>query len=170
MRAVLRVAAHMLRTRWRGWALLALLVAVGGGAVLAAAAGAWRTSSAYPRFLSASKASDVIVSSGLSVLGGYYRALAHLPGAAAVASGVGLNIQPARALAGGGVAEVAADGRLWHQVDISKVLAGRMPRADRAGEIAVDQNGAALLHLRVGSTLAMVALPNVPPDAAGSGP
>jgi hypothetical protein len=104
----------------------------------------------------------VIVSSGLSVLGGYYRALAHLPGAAAVASGVGLNIQPARALAGGGVAEVAADGRLWHQVDIPKVLAGRMPRADRAGEIAVDQKGGAL-HLRVGNTLTMVALPNVPP-------
>ena len=95
---------------------------------------------------------------------------AHLPGAAAVASGVGLNIQPARALAGGGVAEVAADGRLWHQVDIPEVFAGRMPRADRAGEIAVEPNGAALLHLRVGSTLAMVALPNVPPDAAGSGP
>ncbi len=170
MRAVLRVAAHVLRTRWRSWALLALLVAVGGGAVLAAAAGAWRTSSAYPRFLSASKASDVVVSSGGSGLGGYIRALAHLPGAAVVASGVGLNIQPARALAGGGVAEVAADGRLWRQVDIPKMLAGRMPRADRAGEIAIDQNGAALLHLRVGSTLAMVALPNAPAGAAGSGP
>jgi len=56
MRAILRVAAHAIRARWRGWALLALLVAIGGGAVLAAAAGAWRTSSAYPRFLQASKA------------------------------------------------------------------------------------------------------------------
>lgn len=51
-----------------------------------------------------------------------------------------------------------------------RVLAGRLPGADRAGEIAVDQNGAALLHLRVGSTLAMVGLPaTAPPGATGSG-
>ena len=141
MRAVLRVAAHVLRTRWRSWALLALLVAVGGGAVLAAAAGAWRTSSAYPRLPSASKASDVVVSSGGSGWAATSVRSLICPGPAVVASGVGLNIQPARALAGGGVAEVAADGRLWRQVDIPKMLAGRTPRADRAGEIAIDQNG-----------------------------
>ena len=95
MRAVLRVAVRAIRARWRGWALLALLVAVGGGAVLAAAAGAWRTSSAYPRFLQASRASDVLVSPTGTGLGGYYRALARLPGVAAVAPAVGLNIQPA---------------------------------------------------------------------------
>ena len=93
-------------------------------------------------------------------LGGYYRALAKLPGVAAVAPGVGLNIQPAGRGEGGSVGEVPADGQLWHQVDVPKVLAGRLPRADRPGEIAIDQNGAALLHLHVGSTLPMVALPN----------
>jgi len=165
MRAVLRVAVHAIRARWRGWALLALLVAVGGGAVLAAAAGAWRTSSAYPRFLQASKASDVLVSPAGTGLGGYYRALAKLPGVIAVAPAVGLNIQPAGRGEGGSVAEVPADGELWHRVDIPRVLAGRLPRADRAGEIAIDQNGAALLHLHVGSTLPMVALPNLPPGA-----
>ena len=51
MRAVLRLAAHKLRTRWRGWAFLLLLVGLAGGAVLTAAAGALRTDSAYPRFL-----------------------------------------------------------------------------------------------------------------------
>jgi FtsX-like permease family len=168
MSAVLRIAAHVLRTRWRGWALLALLVAVGGGAVLAAAAGARRTDSAYPRFLSASKASDVLVSPNGTGVGGYYRALARLPGAAAVAPVVGLNIQPA-GLAGGAVAVVAVDGRFLHQVDIPRVVAGRLPRPARAGEIAIDQNGAALLHLRVGSTLAMEALPNAPPGAPGGG-
>jgi hypothetical protein len=95
MRAVMRVAMYAIRARWRGWALLALLVAVGGGAVLAAAAGAWRTSSAYPRFLLASKASDVLVSPTGTGLGGYYRVLARLPGVAAVAPAVGLNLQPA---------------------------------------------------------------------------
>ena len=168
MRAVLRVAAHAIRARWRGWALLALLVAVGGGAVLAAAAGAWRTSSAYPRFLQASKASDVMVSPAGTGLGGYYRALAKLPGAAGVAAGVGLNIQPAARGEGGAVGEAPADGQLWHRVEIPKVLAGRLPRADRPGEIALDQNGAAQLHLHVGSTLPMVALPDTPPGSRGN--
>src|SRR5215472_3178051 len=168
MQAALHVAVHEIRARWRGWALLALLVAVGGGAVLAAAAGALRTSSAYPRFLQASKASDVLVSQATSGYGGYYRALAHLPGAAVVATGIGLNIQPAGRLHAGAVAEVAGDQRIWRQTDIPKVIAGRLPRADRAGEIAIDQNGAALLHLRVGSTLPMVALPNAPPGAPGA--
>jgi putative ABC transport system permease protein len=166
MSAVLRVAAHMLRTRWRGWVLLALLVAVGGGVVLAAAAGARRTDSAYPGFLRASGASDVEVSPARTGLGGYFRALAQLPGAAVVAPAVGLSIVPAGAPAGGGVvAEAAADGRLWYQVDRPKLLAGRLPRAGRAGEIAIDQNGAARLHLRVGSELRMVALPAAPPAA-----
>src|SRR5689334_3824195 len=168
MRAVLVVAAHAIRARWRGWALLALLVAVGGGAVLAAAAGAWRTSSAYPRFLQASNASDVLVSPANTGLGGYYRALAKLPGVANVAVGVGLNIQPAGRGKGGAVGEAPADGRLWHRVEVPKVLAGRLPRADRPGEIALDQNGAAQLHLHVGSTLPMVALPNLPPGAKAS--
>jgi hypothetical protein len=168
MRAVLRVAVHAIRARWRGWALFALLVAVGGGAVLAAAAGAWRTSSAYPRFLQASRASDVLVSPANTGLGGYYRALAKLPGVANVAVGVGLNIQPAERGEGGTVGEAPADGRLWHRVEVPKVLAGRLPRADRPGEIALDQNGAAQLHLHVGSTLPMVALPNLPPGAKAS--
>jgi hypothetical protein len=168
MRSVLHVATHAIRARWRGWALLALLVAVGGGAVLAAAAGAWRTSSAYPRFLQASKASDVMVSPAGTGLGGYYRALAKLPGAAGVGAGVGLNIQPAARGEGGAVGEVSADGRLWHRMDVPKVLAGRLPRADRADEIALDQNGAARLHLHVGSTLPMVALPSTPPGSRGN--
>ena len=150
--------------------MLVLLVAVAGGAVLAAAAGALRTDSAYPRFLTASKASDVVVSPTGTGLGGYYRALAHLPGAAEVAPAIGLAIQPAGHHQGGAAAEAPADGRLWRRVEIPRVLAGRLPGADRAGEIAVDQNGAALLHLRVGSTLAMVALPvSAPPGATGSG-
>ena len=150
--------------------MLVLLVAVAGGAVLAAAAGALRTDSAYPRFLKASKASDALVSPTGTGLGGYYRALAHLPGAAEVAPAIGLSIQPAGHHQGGADAEAPADGRLWRRVEMPRVLAGRLPGADRAGEIAVDQNGAALLHLRVGSTLAMVALPaTAPPGATGSG-
>ena len=171
MQAVLRVAVGSLRARWRGWVLIAVLVAVGGGAVLASAAGARRTSSAYPRFLHVSKAAEVFVGPGGTGLGGYYRALAKLPGATAVAPGVGLNIQLRGPSPTGVAVEAPADGRLWRQTDIPKILAGRLPAMDRPGEVAVDQNGAALLHLHVGSTLAMTAAGNTgPPSAAGSRP
>ena len=46
MLAVARLAAHKLRAGWRGWTGLALIIALAGGAVLAAAAGASRTDTA----------------------------------------------------------------------------------------------------------------------------
>jgi hypothetical protein len=65
--------------------VLALLVAVAGGAVLTAVAGARRTDTAYPRFLRASSAADVFVSRAGVGVGGYYGALARLAEVAAVA-------------------------------------------------------------------------------------
>ena len=176
MRAVLFLAAHELRARWRGWAVLVALVAVAGGAVLAAAAGASRTDSAYPRFLTASKASDLLVSPYFSGLGGYLDAVALLPDVDDVAMVAGLNLVP---LGRGGRAArhsltlVALDGRLGRDVDVPKLLAGRLPAADRAGEIAVDQRGAAMMGLQVGSVLTMRAVPHGPLPGvvpAGHGP
>ncbi len=139
--------------------MFVLLVAVAGGAVLAAAAGARRTDSAYPRFLQASKASDVLVSPDGTGFGGYYRALARLPGAAAVAPLAGLN---GRIMG----QHVTVDHWLRYLVDIPKVLAGRLPLPDRPGEIALDQNGAVILHVHAGSTLAMEAIrSDLPPGA-----
>ena len=164
MRAVVRLAAHGLRTRWRPWAVLVLVVAFAGGAVLAAVAGARRTASAYPRFLQASNASDVMISPDDTGGDGYYQALARLPGVAAVAPFVGLNTR-AR-----GQVVAPADRRFGRLVDMPKVLAGRLPQPDRADEIAVDQRGAATLRLRVGSTLAMDAVrSDVPPGAKPDG-
>jgi hypothetical protein len=161
--AVLRLVAHELPARWRSWAVLVLLVAVAGGAVLTAAAGARRTDSAYPRFLRASKASDVLLSSPGTGLGGYYDAIGRLPEVAALAPLAGLNVQP---LGPGGRPSMAAavgappDGRFGHLLEIPKVVAGRLPLPDRPGEVAVDQNGAATLHLRVGGTLTLEAIPS----------
>ena len=173
MWVVLRLAAHELRSRWRGWAMLVLLVAVAGGAVLTAAAGARRTSSAYPRFLAASHPSDLLVAPAGSGLAGYYAALARLPGVAVVAPAVGLNLGPvghAGRVNTAASTEAPADGRLAHELDIPKLTAGRLPRAGRPGEIAVNQIAAARLHLRVGSALAMAGLPNgLPPDSAAAG-
>ena len=149
---MVHLAAHGLRARWRGWVVFALLVAIAGGAVLAAVAGARRTDSAYPRFLQASNASDVLVSPGGTGLGGYYRALARVPGVSAV--------EPLAVLNTRAQAQVVApaDGRFQHVLDTPMLLAGRLPSPDRPGEIAVDQNGAAAFHLHVGSALVIRAL------------
>jgi len=127
MRAVVAVAAHELRTRWRAWVSLALLVAFARGCVLAAAAGARRTGSAYQRFLVASKASDVLLSPAGTGLGGYYRALARLPSVTAVAPIVGLSVLPVDPGGPPVLASVAAaplDHRWRHLLEIPKVLAG----------------------------------------------
>ena len=50
-----------LRRRWRSWLSVALLVGAFAGVVTAAAAGARRTDSAYPRFLAWSKAPDLLI-------------------------------------------------------------------------------------------------------------
>jgi len=170
MRVVLRVAAHKLRARWASWAVLVLLVAVAGGAVLAAAAGARRTASAYPRFLRASHASDLLVAPAGTGVGGYDAALARLPGVAEIAPVVGLNVQP---VGPGGQVNLSAVtqaplDRRGSQLDIPKVLAGRLPRPDRPGEIALTPAAAARLHVHLGSLLAMKALANPSPPRPGS--
>jgi hypothetical protein len=74
---VIRLAKKQIETGGENlWAVLVLLVAVAGGAVLAAAAGARRTASAYSRFLTASRASDLLVAPNGSGLGGYFDARA----------------------------------------------------------------------------------------------
>ena len=129
MRAVLLLVAHEFRTRWRGWAVLVLLVALAGGAVMTAAAGARRTGSAYPRYLRASHASDLLVSVAGTGMTGFYGALARRPGVALAARGIGLNVQPAdRAGRLDWAATTEAPARLLgHGLDAPRVLAGRLP-------------------------------------------
>lgn len=170
MRAVLGLAGHGLRVRWRGWALFVLLVAVAGGAVLAATAGARRTGSAYPRFLVASRASDLLVSPGGTGIGGYYAALGRLPGVAAVTPVVGLDMGPVgpSGRPNAAVTEARLGGGTGGLLEIPKVLAGRLPQPDRPGEIAVDQVGAAALHVHAGSLLPVMAVPNPGPPGQGA--
>ena len=160
MSPAIRLAVHKLRAGWRGWAALAVLTAIAGGAVLAAVAGAIRTDTAYPRFLAASRAGDALVSPANSAAPGYDYALGSLPGVTAAAPVFG--IDAAVADAGGaphdGVLMFAAlDGRLGHTMEIPKMLAGRLPALDAPGEVAVDPNAASQLHLHVGSVLPLVA-------------
>src|SRR5262249_58308682 len=139
MRAVLRLAAHGLRARWRSWAVLVLLVAVAGGAVLAAVAGARRTDSAYPRFLRASHASDVMLSPDGTGRDGYYLALARLPHVATLAPYVGLQT------GAGGQVVAPVDNRVGNGVDGATVLDGPLRLAGRGAEDAIAARGAAVL-------------------------
>ncbi|MGH3268188.1 MAG: hypothetical protein ACRDN1_03825, partial [Trebonia sp.] len=166
MFAVALLVAHKLRAGWRGWAGLALIIALAGGAVLTAAAGASRTNSAYPRFLDRSTASDVLVSPlGGPGLGGYDAAVGALPGATARATVVGINAIPVGANGApnqDSATAVSLDGRYGRTMDAVKLLAGRLPAQNSPGEVAVSQIGAQQLNLRVGSVLRMAALDNSP--------
>ncbi len=167
MRASLRLASHLLRVRWRAWLALALLTGVAGGAVLAAAAGARRTATAYPRFLAWSHASDMLIAPAGSGVGGYDDALARLPGVKTVAPVVGLSIEPVasgRAIPADIVVVASLDRRYGREVDRPRVIAGRLPDPRHPFQAAIDQNGAAELGLRVGSVLTLAALPNAGPS------
>jgi hypothetical protein len=156
MGAVLRVAAWKLRARWRSWLVIAALIAVAGGAVLAAIAGAVRTDTAYGRFLATAGASDVEVTPADSGIGGYYAALATLPGVAASAPVAGSYVRPDGPVGAAGrhvLLDIPLDARLLRQVDRPKLLAGRLPGPGAAAEVAVDYIAASILHLHVGSTL-----------------
>lgn len=164
---VLALAARKLRAGWRGWVVFAVLVAVAGGAVLTALAGAIRTDTAYPRFLVASRAADALVSPAGPGVRGYDAAVARLPGVAAAAAVVGINAVPVSASGAHGATVVASlDGHLGRTLEIPKMLAGRLPAADAPGEIALTQIGAQQLHLRVGSALRMAALDDSTPPRA----
>jgi putative ABC transport system permease protein len=167
MRAVLGLATRELRGRWLSWVVLVLLVGLAGGVVLTAVAGARRTDSAYPRFLDVYKASDALVSPADNGTGGYDDALARLPSVAAIAPLVGLQalpLEPGGRLVAAAVVATPLDSRYGATLEIPKMLSGRLASPDRPGEVAVDQIAAQDLHLRVGSTLELGAVPDAGPQ------
>ena len=109
----------------RGWVALALLLGVMSGVVLAAAAGAQRTATAYPRLLTWGHASHLrIAPSYSSGSPGYYRALGRLPQVAAISTGTLLNIaiQGRYQAAAQTRVYASADGRMGVSVDRVKIF------------------------------------------------
>jgi ABC-type lipoprotein release transport system permease subunit len=143
-----------LRTRWRAWLGLALLVGFAAGLVIAAAAGARRTDSAYDRFLRSQRAYDVGVFVDNPVSGSPFAyiapdAIAHLPQVAESAHGVLIPIAFDDGIAG----LVATDGRIGRSINRFKFVEGRAPDPERANEVAVGFDFAESKGLHVGSTL-----------------
>ncbi len=152
MGAVFLRARSDLRSHWRTWATLALLVGLVGGAVTAAAAGARRTDSAYGRFLAATRAPDLFAysSSGdpsqAQITPEQFAALPQVAEVADVASFP--VVDPADALV-----TAPVDDRQGRTLLRHKMLSGRSPRADRVDEAMVSFTMADRHHLGVGDTI-----------------
>ena len=151
-----------LRSRWRAWMSLALLVGLIGAVVLAAAAGARRTQTAFGRFLAASRAPDALISPQANGLEGFDSEVARLPEVAE--SGELAGVPLVRIDRSGEVDSLLAappasvDGRTGYAIDRPNMLSGRMPHPEREAEIFVSQETADRLHLNVGDHLTLVQL------------
>jgi hypothetical protein len=157
-----------LRSRWPSLIGLALLLGLVCGVVLAAAAGARRTDTAYPRLLRWANAAQVNVLNGPR-LTRYDAALARLPqvASASTASVYNTALPARRGLPQTVVETFASPGQaLGVSADRVKILQGRMFNPRAAGQAMIDQQLAGLEHLRPGGTLHLLVIPDNP--ATGS--
>jgi hypothetical protein len=134
---------------------VALLIGVLGAAVLTALAGARRTDSSYDRFRRATKAHDALAFSASEA---QLERVAQLPEVAAAAIGSGfpalVDVESQFDL---GI--LASPGQAFgHTVDVPRYLSGRPPRQDQPDEVALNEQAAAQLHARVGSTVVLQTL------------
>ena len=157
----LRLRAE-LRRQWRGWLALAMLLGVISGIALTAAAGAWRTDTAYPRFLSRSHAADLLVSPALSGFHGYFRAIASLPQVASADSVAFLQMSlpgPGASPFSDMVAEASPAGGEGVSMNRVKVLAGRIFNPADRHAVMISQALAGRAHVQPGGMLSLIGYP-----------
>lgn len=143
-------AAHELRTRWRAWLAISLMVGFAGGVVMAAAAGARRTSTAVDRFLAYTGATNADVEADPS----QFRQIAALP--EVQVAGAGAYMLMGRSLA----------TQVQNQVPVSViaiadpllrprpfVVAGRMFDWRKAGEAIINESALRTGALRLGESV-----------------
>ncbi len=148
-------ARATLRRNLRGAALVVLLVAVGGGATMALAAGARRTESSFRRLLALSNEPDAFVfaedEAGV-------RRLVASPLVADSMVFAGVSLHPVGARCSSAAADyypmaLPLDDGDPYRMSRPRVLAGRLPRAGVATEVALPASIAARLRLGVGDEL-----------------
>jgi putative ABC transport system permease protein len=150
------------RRRWRAMLGLALLTGLVSGVVLTAAAGARRTSTAYPRFLARSHAADVLVTPARAGFDGYFRAVGRLPEVRAAGTAAFLQMSlpgPGNSPFSDLVAEASPDGGVGLLIDRVKVLAGRMANPADPHAVMISQSLADRAHLHPGGTLRLIGYP-----------
>jgi hypothetical protein len=168
----LRVRAA-LRHRWRALVVLAVVVGVGGGAAITALAGAQRTDTAVPRFVSYSlpdtggflygnvlspPVTPGIPAESLSLSPAENR-IVHQPQVVTYFRAPYLFFSQSRAGSSPSQLNVIgdADAALYRRVDRPIVVDGRLPRPHQPFEVAVNELAAAGQHLHVGSTVTLYA-------------
>jgi ABC-type antimicrobial peptide transport system permease subunit len=152
--SVLFRARTELRSRWRAWAALAAFLGVFPGAVMAVTAGARRTDSSYKRFLTWSHAWDVLLP---DYPADFAPAFAHINlDTAERLPQVAESLRVTSFQTFGGPEEdviTSADPRFGTTFSRPKVLSGRLPRPDRADEVALSFTTAQDQHFRIGDVL-----------------
>ena len=173
-----------LRSRWRAWVGLAIVVGLAAGAVLLLAAGSRRTGSAYDRFLSEQNAYDVGVVVQCEPRGGSGRfddfadapdgscisEVKQLPAvsestrvrnyAGYIENAQGISFQPDPSdpcYSGPGQVALVADqsGRFGTSFNESRIVAGRRADPTAADEVVISKDIADRLGLAPGDTLRM---------------
>jgi hypothetical protein len=153
-------ASTALRTTWAASLVIVVLIGVVGGTVLAAAAGARRTASAYERMLVSVNAADVLVNPDEGIATSLdldaVRALPEVEDAGRV---VGVFAVPPAADGSpsfdelGWLTVAAVDDRAFAHIERPNVLSGRTPDPSRADEVLINPTMAAERDLEPGDTL-----------------
>jgi hypothetical protein len=158
MAAVWTRARAELRRRWGATVVLAVLVGLAGGIVLAAVAGARRTEGAMDRFLSYNQSMDVFVLGA----GPAFDTVRRLPQVTASGSRFYVLLvpltpsgRPDTAALGDVNPWAPARGPLWTTLDRPLLVAGRHPDPNRPFEVAVNERLASHYRLEPGSTFPM---------------
>ena len=148
------------RWRWRAWLGLALLVGLASGGSIAAAAGARRTDSAYPRLIESHDGYDVMLGGTADDrdMAAETKEILSLP---QVAAGTTLRFASANARLPNGkivgfpdfIAVVDASGKDGITLSMWKVLAGRLPDPSRPDEAIAPFNTVDKLGLKLGDVV-----------------
>ena len=143
---------------WRFVLAVALVLGIGGGAALAALAGARRTASAFERLEGYTRAADVLVAPGeMSELP--LDKVKALPEVADTGVAYGLLALTADGHFVTTPVLGVDDDHLGRTIERPKVLRGRLPEPGRSDEIFANPEGAAALGLEVGDRVELVVVP-----------
>ena len=162
MTAVWMQVRSVSRRQWRASVSLAMLIALGGGAVTAAAAGARRTESVYGRLVTATFASHAVVAAEFGADGYTVEELIAMPEVAAVRR-VGLYLMTRGPLETCGeeclIVGAAYGPEVGGAVDVGKVVRGRRPDPSDPTEVALTVIGDQDTPLRVGDRFPLAGVP-----------
>ncbi len=138
------------RRGWRGVCLVAFLVALVGGATLAALAGAERTSTSFDRFLTASRSQDSLVFAR-DVTPAKVARLRGMPGVEAIGYARALTLvgPDGRFLAAGG----PLDDSMFRDVYRVRIVKGRAARPEADDEVVLGESQVAGKGIEVGDTI-----------------